>query len=101
MTPELYQFFVSYRAWLDVGAPDVRPYSRFWGLCGNCIVSHRLQYSELEEILNSEFGNAYAPFGRLLFYKEARKKTQHLNPDRIAFVDRMITKHAPKMEGVV
>ena len=33
MSPELQEFYNSYQAWLDKGAPDGSPYNRRYGLC--------------------------------------------------------------------
>lgn len=33
MSPELQEFYNSYQAWLERGAPDCEPYNRRYGLC--------------------------------------------------------------------
>lgn len=103
---QIRHFYLAYKKWLDIGAPQFTrelPFSRDVGLCSN--ISYFSHYYEGEHAfvkvdaireLDLQF-KAYGldrtyPFhfdNQLEFYREVSQKICHLNPDRIEWVTMM------------
>lgn len=96
---ELTAFYRTYKAWLDIGAPHMNPYSRFSGLCYNTdgfigdanALKEELYEQFLEDGLDDDF-----PFGKKNYRKCSETNTQHLDPLRIKWVEEHLK---PKYTG--
>jgi len=72
-------------------ADTTRPWWKFWGrhysrsigLCGN---NPRGTSHELDDLLYATFGTSAYPFKVANYYSRKRRRTQHLDPKRLAFV---------------
>lgn len=93
---DLMAFLLSYKTWLDEGAPEEAPYTRNAGLCCNVwrYAAHD-QAKGLRKLLAMEFFGddicTYYPFDTIEGYeKRALMGTHHLNPCRIAWVTKKL-----------
>ena len=114
MSPELQEFYNSYQAWLDAGAPDNQPYNRRYGLChalnrfcvdryqGLLVVNgqRRLLQDEMTAQFMRELSEddgypelkGIYPFGLLTkYHDEERRACAHLNVQRQAWVRKHAT----------
>ena len=98
ISPELRKFLSS---WLDWAENPPR-WWEFWrkryipslGLCGNCPSD---AYPDLRYFLRRETESPY-PFGGLgVFYRESDRETLHLNPERLAWVRKMLGRPNPDL----
>ena len=91
LSPELISYLADWLSWAENGAPSCKPYRRTWGLCSN---SPYHVYSELEALLEAEFGkSASYPFGGPRAYNDhANAATQHQCAERIAWVKATLAK---------
>lgn len=97
----LYGFLDSWLFWVESGAEHRHPYSRNTGLCDNFWEYARNRHLStwegvsaenlLQEALEDSFGDGIYPFGEENFYKRLAKKTQHEDPDRIAWVKQYLS----------
>ena len=97
MHKELREFYRAYKKWLDAGAPNEEPFDRSYGLCNALYVWSTLEgYSEVTKMelkiyLENEFHSSYTdyhyPFGMREYIKRNNTKTNHLDPNRIAWVE--------------
>jgi hypothetical protein len=108
--PPLIDFYRSYIAWLDAGAPDGEPYHRNGGLCH----SLRQWYLRVEESATAGLGvyrhllhrdllglapiESMFPFGSTDYHRRHRDCTMHLCPKREDFVRTRIRVHDKKQE---
>ena len=90
-SPELTQFYRDYAAWLDVGAPDLKPFMRHKGLCANSASYPDSMYREMiQQFLDAglsdsqPFNDANNPDND--YWAESGRGTCHLNPARIQWV---------------
>lgn len=91
---QLTQFYQAYSDWLDIGAPDKKPFWRMFGLCANLSdMQFRFDiYDSVDREMQSQFaelGKTYGiPFNedRVDYYKEKERAECYLNPKRIAWV---------------
>lgn len=91
MTDALTSFLASWLDWATTGAPDLQPYNRGIGLCGECADPDA--WAELKELLCSDFGTATYPFcDRLEYLRRAREDTQHELPARLDWVRKQLAK---------
>lgn len=89
MSKTLKEFYCTYAAWLDVGAPNFKPFSRASGLCTNLY-----NFSKNHDVINEmkfQFDAAGLdpnyPFGGEDDYVDrSAARQQHLNPARIEWV---------------
>lgn len=87
------------RSWLDWAENDQRlPYSKYYGLCSN-VYRFGASEHELEEInnqlltaLDADFGVKDYPFGEFNYELREQNGTQHLDPDRLAWVKKTIAR---------
>jgi hypothetical protein len=119
MSPELQEFYNSYQAWLERGAPDCAPYNRRYGLCyaihtfvKNKWLSDFRMRTFLCEEMTAQFMRELAehaydagypelkgiyPFGlKTTYHAEEALKRAHLNVKRQAWV----RKHATNVKEV-
>ncbi len=103
-------YLADYKAWIDGGAPEEKPYTRTTGLCWNVWVfdnemakkAPRPGYSRragkvLKKLLERDFPNAMAtheaPFnqgGWDSYFAESEKETCHTNAARLAWLNKML-----------
>lgn len=93
-------FYRSYADWLRAGAPEAAPYTRSYGLCTNLDKYICAEYGDNDNlearvgwVLKRQFRasglDAVFPFsGSYTYHAERKSRTQHLNPDRMAWVMR-------------
>lgn len=83
----LYKFLKAYAKWAyEDGAPEGKPFTRKFGLCYNCEAYFEDSLHKLHKALFDDFGaNAY-PFSPPAYESGKRTKTQHLDPNRKAWV---------------
>ena len=89
-SPDLYKFFLAYRAWVDAGAPKNEPFAQVNELCWNSQIFNCTE--SLKNLLQKEFGDRWEfPFDDTseIYYDT---NEQHLNSKRLAFVDEMIAR---------
>lgn len=89
MSKTLKEFYCAYAAWLDVGAPNFKPFSRASGLCTNLFVftKNRDAYMEMESQFNDAGLDPNYPFGSEDDYMgRSAARQQHLNLARIKWV---------------
>ena len=101
ISDELYGFFRSWEEWRLKGAPGGCPYSRKLGLCDNfrkVCFSYESEV-ELKNILIKEYEYHWAPFGNDWSFESPDFGNCHLNPERIAFVQRMIAAYETQKES--
>lgn len=89
------------RGWLDWAENDGEndgPYCNYYGLCSNVYCFGASEH-ELEEInnqlltaLDADFGVKDYPFGEFNYEFRSRNDTQHLDPDRLAWVKKTIAR---------
>lgn len=115
MSPELQEFYNSYQAWLDNGAPhDTMTYHRCYGLCYalhsftmrkyKSLTASNIHRKRLCDEMNEQFLRELGhddgfpeltllyPFGSPKQYKdEEMNETAHLNPQRVAWVRKHAT----------
>lgn len=114
MSPQLYQFYVAYAAWLDADAPNERVFTRRDGLCDNLhfytngtydIGSVGLDVHKPSGKYVSEMRNSFMKTGLDRLYPfnaeredeyadECDRAAAHTNPKRIAWVRKQIEKGA-------
>lgn len=89
----LHAFLTDWLAWVDDGAHEPhRCFIRSAGLCSNALrwfgTNHTTEYDayDAREDLIALFGEDCYPFGRGVFFKRSRNRTQHLDPNRLAWV---------------
>lgn len=96
ISKELYTFFKAYKKWADDGAKNDEIFTRSVGLCHNLRLYHKHKYlhysvnAELRKLLENKFGDAEYPFGEFSYEERKSEGTQHLCPERMAFVDKCI-----------
>lgn len=78
ISKELKTFLTNWLKWAENGAPEDEPYSRYYGLCCNAPGE---VFLELLTVLGDDY-----PFGREEHDKRKVEKTQHLDPNRLAWV---------------
>lgn len=94
MSNELKEFYRAYKAWLDAGAPDGKPFTRSCGLCTN-LFEFCLGLDIDECDVSNEMCNQFAtarlpesyPFGIDNYHTDRLNETQHLNLARIKWVE--------------
>jgi hypothetical protein len=103
LNAHLADFYKAYVAWLDAGAivmtyqPGNKAFTREYGLCANLSIwTENKNFSEqlcaaLDTALEMQFIldglDKLYPFGdKQLYVRECEKRTQHLNPKRVAWV---------------
>ena len=86
-------FLTDWLTWAEEGAPEPhRCFTRLSGLCSNALwwggTNHTTEYDayDAREDLLALFGEDGYPFGREAFYERSRNRTQHLDPNRLAWV---------------
>ncbi len=101
ISDELYGFFMSWEEWRLNGAPNDGPYCRTLGLCDNVLEGgfSRESKVELGSILIKEYEDHCEPFGDDWSVKSPDFGNCHLNPKRIAFVQRMIAAYEAQKES--
>jgi hypothetical protein len=74
--------------WVERGAPDMKPYNRSVGLCGNSWKFDEVGVAafDLSECLEGEFGTYTYPFGASNYDSDSYCNTQHLHKPRLAWV---------------
>lgn len=94
MRKTLKGFYKAYHAWIIAGAPDGKPFNRMYGLCSNLG-----DWCDWDGTLIRQMKNQFADAGLHLTYPfdgvsldteylhEASRKTMHLNPARIKWVE--------------
>lgn len=107
MSEELYNFYCSYKLWLDVGAPTNTSFSRHHGLCGalrDYLIMTNIEsrdeifwklYKEMENQFIAAGLDCQYPFnlgtGLMGDYdEEAGDGLIHTNPARIAWVTKQV-----------
>jgi hypothetical protein len=92
-SPELRAFLAAWLAWAEGGAPNKEPFDRSVGLCLNM---PRELKQEFKSLRISDFPSDWVyPFGGSEHYDKAEKKrTQHLNPARLAWVREVLGRSA-------
>lgn len=107
MSPQLYQFYVAYAAWLDADTPACGPFTRDNGLCDNLgsYIDKLDEWTEdwddvpaemIKSFMNEGLDRLY-PFNcgsSVEYADECNHHTVHLNPQRIAWVRKQIEKGA-------
>jgi len=103
MTDELKTMLRDWLTWAEAGAPEHPQFRNYQGLCTNM---HRFRYSwldEMETMLAQEFGedDDYPFGGKDLYLEEAAREIMHLNPARLAWVRKVITRaeSCPRCSG--
>lgn len=95
MSELLHQFLSAYIAWVDEGAPNLKPFSRHRGLCSNldsfmfknCLADALEAESDLMWMFSCDGLDISYPFGGGDAYdKECAYGKIHLNEHRIAWV---------------
>lgn len=81
MSDALRAYLADWLAWTERGAPMNEQFSRLFGLCYNAFQTTHSVYDELCDI----FGEDY-PFGEHDYYRRNEARTQHLDPNRLAWV---------------
>jgi hypothetical protein len=76
MSDELRAALKRWLDWVERGAPDGEPYSRWRGLCSS------LRNNELDRVFN----DCGFPFGVFSFIRDRDNATMHTCPKRLAFV---------------
>ncbi len=101
---ELTEFYLAYRTWLKMGAPESRYLTKGKGLCGNLIryyearktlrtsvvdIYHEMQKQFLAVNLcpNYPFNKIDRRTGASDYWMESTYDRCHLNPDRIKWVE--------------
>jgi len=87
ISPELRAFLADWLAWVERGAPEGKPYWRRYGLCTG--LRENAPYSlarEMGDHLARDLGNRYFPFGNDEYLAAKSEATQHLDPNRLAWV---------------
>jgi len=83
----LYKFLKAYAKWAyEDGAPEGKPFTRKHGLCNNCAGHFRIELHKLYQALFYDFGLTSYPFSHSAYKSGERTKTQHLDPNRKAWV---------------
>lgn len=89
----LHAFLTDWLAWVDAGAPEPHHcFTRSAGLCRSALwwggTNHTTEYDAYgaREDLLDLFGENGHPFGRAEFFEASRLRTQHLDPNRLAWV---------------
>lgn len=90
-SPELKAFLTDWLHWAENGAAESEPYFRRVGLCTNASLfqAHAVYACvELREILDTQFNerSVLFPFGEDAYTAARAAGTQHLDPDRLAWV---------------
>lgn len=103
-------YLADYKAWIDGGAPEEKPYTRTTGLCWNAVTFDSKMYKNhcrpgysrkvnktLEAMLKRDFPEAMAehetPFnqgGWDSYSAESAKYACHTNPERLAWLNKML-----------
>lgn len=88
MTPDLKTFLTDWLAWTERGAPEGDPYTRRYGLCHNAKVFDSRTRVSMWGLLDTQFDEDAAtfPFGEDAYRAARTAKTQHLDPNRLAWV---------------
>lgn len=93
ISPKLRVYLADWLAWTERGAPEDKPYSRRFGVCG-ALDSYPGKHlsREMGWVLRAQFGNRHLfPFcGHEESAREYSEATKHLNPRRIAWVRMML-----------
>lgn len=82
MSDDLRAFLRSWLEWVEAGAPPRKPYARHTGLCG---AASKYSYDVYDELYALFLPEPY-PFGADEYEDAAVNNTQHLDPNRLAFV---------------
>jgi len=72
--------------WVERGAPDWKPYYRVSGLRNNTVFYDVSLHDQLHSELMQMFNGKPYPFGFKEYYERSNNATQHLDPNRIAWV---------------
>lgn len=99
ISPELYDFYVDWLAWVDRGAPDMEPYDRSVGLCPS--LDWYIGHAGAPDWLRMEQGDLFElderdpnyPFGEREYWEHAKGCSQHLDPARLAWVREHIAEY--------
>lgn len=95
-TKTVYQFLKEWEAWRLDGAPELEPFSRSVGLCGN-LLNWSDDHDAVRELKNALRDNTEGPylfpFGAEDYYRRAEWGTQHLCPNRIKWVENFIREY--------
>jgi hypothetical protein len=80
--PETRAFLRDWLDWVERGAPNRKPYRRYWGLCSN---ADEFDHSGGVSVdLCDAFKRDY-PFGEGDYSRRGRAETMHKCPKRLAF----------------
>jgi len=91
---KLIRFYREYAQWLHNGAPDREPFRRCVGLCTALRTDYTVVSQETRMELKREMQDQFEaagldrsfPFGTTRYYELRESNTQHLDPERIAWV---------------
>lgn len=103
MNEDLYQFFKEWLEWAESPKPEGR-FSRRYGLCLNLRYRYLPNYppdhprcfdlqTRLERLLEKDFGSSDYPFGDEAYHHRSVKYTQHLDPNRLAWVRKKVQEY--------
>lgn len=85
---ELTEFYRSYLSWVESGARDCEPYSRYYGLCSNLerfTASNRASIEMSQQFRDAKLHPGF-PFGEGAYDDRSENGTQHEDPNRLAWV---------------
>ncbi len=86
LSEPLRQFLTDWLAWAEGEAVDRKPFWRWWGLCGNALTLDDDILDDLRDLLLRDFGSTPYPFGSSAYCTARAARTQHLDPNRLAWV---------------
>lgn len=83
----LKDFYQTYAAWLDAGAPDGKPFYRHLGLCAAATnYGPGIRWEVKKQFIAAGMDPLYPFGGEYAFETEYDNATAHLNPERIEWV---------------
>lgn len=84
--PETRQFLKEWLEWAENGAPEHPVFDRSDGLCRSAAEYDDLNNTDTHSDLRKAFDGESCPFGDDEYWRCAIARTQHLDPNRLAWV---------------